>query len=160
VHSDHRLGVRLIAEESVQRKRPKLWPDMWIHQHDNPPLHDALRVHNFLAKKSIIKIGHSLYSSDLAFCDLDFSKIECPKGTNICWHSWHPTQRDVTERYFRRGFSLPFLAVVPLSHKVHSFTKRVFQRRRQPNAFTYSTSVQKNWKWIIHTLIYITPHSI
>jgi hypothetical protein len=52
--------------ESVQRKRPKLWPDKWILHHDNAPAHDELRVREFLAKKSVTKMDHS---PDLAPCN-------------------------------------------------------------------------------------------
>jgi hypothetical protein len=54
---------------SVWRKRPELWPDSWILCHDNAPAHDALRFHKFLAKKSITKTDHQLYSPDLAPCN-------------------------------------------------------------------------------------------
>jgi hypothetical protein len=46
--------------ESVQRKRLELWPDKWILHHDSAAAHDALRVHKFLAKKSITKMDHRL----------------------------------------------------------------------------------------------------
>jgi histone-lysine N-methyltransferase SETMAR len=55
--------------ESVRRKRPELWPDKWILHQVRGPAHDALRVHKFLAKKSITKIDHPPYSPDLAPCD-------------------------------------------------------------------------------------------
>jgi hypothetical protein len=32
---------------------------------DNAPAHDALRIHKFLAKKSITQMGHPPYSPDL-----------------------------------------------------------------------------------------------
>jgi hypothetical protein len=37
--------------------------------HDNPPVHDALTVREFLAKKSILKSDHPQCSPDLAPCD-------------------------------------------------------------------------------------------
>jgi hypothetical protein len=55
--------------ESVRRKRLELWPDKWILHHGSAPVHDALKVHEFLAKKSIIKMDHPSYSPDLAPCD-------------------------------------------------------------------------------------------
>jgi len=55
--------------ESVQKKRPGHWPDKWILHHDNAPVHDALRVHEFLAKNSITKMDHPPYSPDLDPCD-------------------------------------------------------------------------------------------
>jgi hypothetical protein len=41
----------------------------WILQNDNAPVHDALRVHEFLAKKSITKMDHPPCSPHLAPCD-------------------------------------------------------------------------------------------
>ena len=56
-------------QESVWRKRPGLWPDRWILHHDNAPVHDVLRVREFLAKNSITKMDHPPYSPDLAPCN-------------------------------------------------------------------------------------------
>jgi hypothetical protein len=39
-------------------ERPKLWPDKWILHHGNAQVLDVLRVHEFLAKKSITKVDH------------------------------------------------------------------------------------------------------
>jgi hypothetical protein len=71
--------------ESVRRKRPKLWPDKWIPQHDNAPVHDVLRVCKFLAKKSIAKMDHPPYSPDLAPCYFWlFPKLKnAPKGQRL-----------------------------------------------------------------------------
>jgi len=63
------LEVLRRLQESVRRKRPGLLPDKWILHHDNAPAHDALRVCEFLAKNSITKTDHPLYSPDLAPCD-------------------------------------------------------------------------------------------
>jgi hypothetical protein len=49
-------------------ERPELWPDKWILHHDNAPAHDALRVRELLAKKSITKMDHPPCSPDLASC--------------------------------------------------------------------------------------------
>jgi hypothetical protein len=79
------LEVLTRLRESVRRKRPELWPDKWILHHDNAPAHDALRVLEFLAKKSITKMDHLPYSLDLAHCNLALSKIKkCFEGTKIC----------------------------------------------------------------------------
>jgi len=98
--------------ESVQRKRPKLWPDKWILCHDSAPVHDALRVHEFLAKNSITKMDHS---PDLAPCNFwlfpklknalkgqrfaDLSDIQCivkmllrgilENDFQDCFQQWH-----------------------------------------------------------------------
>jgi histone-lysine N-methyltransferase SETMAR len=55
--------------EPVRRKIPQIWPDKWILHHNNAPAHDALRVREFLTNKSITKMDHPSYSSDLAPCD-------------------------------------------------------------------------------------------
>jgi len=81
------LEVLTRLRESLRRKRPGLWPDKWILNHDNAPAHDAFRVREFLAKNSITKMDHPPYSTDLAPCVefLALSKIKkCPEGTKIC----------------------------------------------------------------------------
>jgi len=72
--------------ESVPRKRPALWPGKWILHHDSALAHDVLRVCEFLAKNSITKMDHPLYSPDLAPCDFwFFPKLKkCPERTKIC----------------------------------------------------------------------------
>jgi hypothetical protein len=40
--------------------------DKWILHHDNAPAHGALRVREFLAKKSTTKMDHPPHSPDLA----------------------------------------------------------------------------------------------
>jgi histone-lysine N-methyltransferase SETMAR len=60
------LEVLTRLRESVLRKRPGVWPDMWTPHHDNASAHDALRVHEFLAKNTITKMDHPPYSPDLA----------------------------------------------------------------------------------------------
>jgi histone-lysine N-methyltransferase SETMAR len=52
--------------EAVRRKRPKLWPNYWIHHHDGAPPYKVLFVKQFLAQKSITEIKHPPYSPDLA----------------------------------------------------------------------------------------------
>jgi hypothetical protein len=52
------------SEETAQ-----LWPKKWTLHHDNAPAYDALRVREFLAKKSITKMDHPPYSPDLAPCN-------------------------------------------------------------------------------------------
>jgi len=69
VNQPYYLEVLTRLWETVWRKRPGLWPDNWIHHHDNVPAHDALRVHELLAKNSITKMDQSPYSPDLAPCD-------------------------------------------------------------------------------------------
>jgi histone-lysine N-methyltransferase SETMAR len=59
------LEVLTRLRESVRRERRELWPDNCILHHDN-----ALRVREFLAKKSITKMDHPPYSPDLTPCDL------------------------------------------------------------------------------------------
>jgi len=101
--------------ESVQRKKPGLWPDKCILHHDNVPAHDSLRVRELLAKHSITKMDHPPYSPDLAPCDFwlfpklknalkgqrfaDLSDIQCNMKTLLqgilendfqdCFRQWH-----------------------------------------------------------------------
>jgi hypothetical protein len=58
-----------IVWESVRRKRPDLWPDKRILHHDYAPVHDALSVCEFLAKKPITEMARPPYSPDSAPCD-------------------------------------------------------------------------------------------
>jgi hypothetical protein len=48
--------------EAVRRKRPELWPNDWILDHEDVPAHKALSVNKFLAQKSIPEMGHPPYS--------------------------------------------------------------------------------------------------
>jgi hypothetical protein len=83
------LEVLTRIQESVQRKSPELWPDKWIIHHDSAPAHDALRVHEFLAKNAITEIDHPPYSPDLAPCDFRlFPKLKnALKGQRFADHS-------------------------------------------------------------------------
>jgi hypothetical protein len=55
--------------EPVLRKRPELWHCKWILHHNNATAHNALWVCSYLDKKSITKMDHPPYSSDLAPCN-------------------------------------------------------------------------------------------
>jgi histone-lysine N-methyltransferase SETMAR len=66
------LGVLTRLRECVRKKRLGIWPDDWILQYGNAPVHDALRVREFLAKNSIKKMNHPPYSPKLAPCDFWF----------------------------------------------------------------------------------------
>jgi hypothetical protein len=59
------LEVLTGLRESVRRERPELGSGKWILHHDNAPAHDALRVREFLDKKSITNMDHPPYSPDL-----------------------------------------------------------------------------------------------
>jgi histone-lysine N-methyltransferase SETMAR len=63
------LEVLTRLQKFISRKRPELWLDKLILHHGNAPAHDALRVREFLANKSIIKMEYPLYSPDLAPCN-------------------------------------------------------------------------------------------
>jgi hypothetical protein len=52
--------VRQIVEEDMEMKKNSA---KIVLQHDNAPVHDALRVREFLAKKAITKMDHPPYSS-------------------------------------------------------------------------------------------------
>jgi hypothetical protein len=47
--------------EAVCRKRPELWPSDWILHHDYAPAHKAHSVKQFLAKKLITEMEHTLF---------------------------------------------------------------------------------------------------
>jgi hypothetical protein len=51
--------------EICSEEKPKLCPDKWILRHGTTAAHDALRVCEFLAKKSNTKIDHPPYTPDL-----------------------------------------------------------------------------------------------
>ena len=128
------LEVLTRLQECVWRKRPGLWPNKWILHHDNAPAHDALKSSWVCGQELHYKNGPFIlftWLSPLWF--LALSKIEkCPEGTKICWPFWHPMQcENVTMRYSGKRFSRLFPAVAPSSHKVHSFTRRVFRRWQQ-----------------------------
>jgi hypothetical protein len=36
--------MEVLTRLSVQRKRPKLWPDKWVLRHDSGPVRDELKV--------------------------------------------------------------------------------------------------------------------
>jgi hypothetical protein len=63
------LEVPTRLRESNRRKRPELWPDTWIFYHENSLVYDVLRVHEFVANKSITEMDHPPYSPELAPCD-------------------------------------------------------------------------------------------
>jgi len=63
------LKLLTMLLESVRKKRPELWPDKGILNHENASAHDALKFREFLAKTSITKMEHPPYSPDLAPCD-------------------------------------------------------------------------------------------
>jgi hypothetical protein len=66
-----------MLRESVRRKRSELWPDKWILHHNNVLAHDAVRVREFVAKKSTTKMDHPPYSPNLAHCDFwHFPKLK------------------------------------------------------------------------------------
>lgn len=56
-------------------------------------------------------------------------KKKCLEGRKPCRHSLYPMQHNnANVRYCGKRFSRPFLSLAPSSHKVHSFTRRVFRR--------------------------------
>lgn len=55
---------------SVWRKRPDSWSEKLILHHDSNPEHEVLRIHKFLANKSMTKTKHPPYFTELVPCDL------------------------------------------------------------------------------------------
>jgi hypothetical protein len=56
------LEILARLHEAVPQRRPELLPDAWILHHDNAPAHDVLAVREFLAKKSILKLDHTIFA--------------------------------------------------------------------------------------------------
>jgi hypothetical protein len=66
-------------------ERPKLKPDKWILHYDIVPVHDGLRLWEFVSKKCITKMYHTPYSPDLAPCDFWlFPKLKNILETDSC----------------------------------------------------------------------------
>jgi hypothetical protein len=83
--------------ESDRRKRPILWPKKWILHRYTAPAHDALKLREFSAKKSITKMDHPSYSPDLAPCNIwPFPKLKKNKNTMKVFADIPDTQRNVT----------------------------------------------------------------
>jgi len=84
IAKDRRMSVRMIVGQTVnhafykdvlgrlrkrvQRVRTDIADD-WVLHHDNAPVHTALLIREFLAKKNIPVLPHPPYSPDLAPCD-------------------------------------------------------------------------------------------
>jgi hypothetical protein len=67
--------------ETMQRKRPELWPNHWILHHDNAPAHKVLSVKQLLAQTLNTEREHPLFSPVLALND--FWLLVCLKGMKI-----------------------------------------------------------------------------
>jgi hypothetical protein len=77
VNQEFYLEVLTRLRETVQKKIHELWPDKWILHHGNATAHEAIRIRDFLAKKSITKMDHPFYSSNLAPCEFSlFQKLK------------------------------------------------------------------------------------
>jgi hypothetical protein len=82
------LEILARLREAVRRRRPELWHDAWILHRDNAPAHDALAAREFLAKKSILILGHPPYLPYLAPCDFwPFPKLKTTLKGRHCRHS-------------------------------------------------------------------------
>ena len=114
------LKVLKELQEIVSRKRSKHRPDKWIINHDSVPAHDPWGIHKFLAKKSITKMNHPLYSPDLAPSGLGLF----PKLKNTLKEQRFAEISDI-QLHSRKQVPRIFLAMTLLSHKLHSFTRRV-----------------------------------
>jgi hypothetical protein len=44
VNEAYYMEILKQLREAVHRKRPELWPNVWIPHHDNAPAHKALSV--------------------------------------------------------------------------------------------------------------------
>jgi hypothetical protein len=66
------------------------------------PLHImSYEFANSWLRNPLQKMNHPPYSLDLAPAIFGFPNLKkIPEGTDICWHSWHPSQRVVTSEVF------------------------------------------------------------
>ena len=71
--------------KKVRRKKPQLWKNEFILNHDNAPAHTELSVKKFLMEKQTPTLDHPPYSTDLASCDFFlFPKVKSVlKGTRF-----------------------------------------------------------------------------
>ena len=116
VHSDWRVGVRVIAEE-LNMNRETMWqivkedvgmrkistkmvPQILTHDHKQRRLHISSDL---------------LCNAEMFYRVITGDEIKkCPEGTKICWPFWLPTQlENFTARYSGKRFSRLFLAVAP-----------------------------------------------
>jgi hypothetical protein len=71
VHYEFTAQGQTVNQQCVWKRcqgseeRPELCANKWILHHDNAPVHDAIGVHEFLAKKCITKMDHPPYSPDI-----------------------------------------------------------------------------------------------
>jgi hypothetical protein len=71
VNSGLYYGVLQRLRENVQRRRRDLWrKQTWLFHHDNTPSHISVLTQQFLAKYNMPVIPHSLYSPDMAPCNI------------------------------------------------------------------------------------------
>jgi histone-lysine N-methyltransferase SETMAR len=100
-----------------------------------PPAHDALRVCEFLAKKSVTEMYHPTYPPDLGPCDFWlFSKLR----NTLTGHRFTDIA-DIQPNVTTLVLGIPnercsrlSPAAESSSHEMHSFTRTVFPRRQQP----------------------------
>jgi len=64
----------------IRRVRPEYSaPGSWFLLHDNAPVHRAIAVQEFLARKQVCVLNHPPYSPDLSPCDYFlFTKLKLP----------------------------------------------------------------------------------
>jgi len=64
----------------IRRVRPEYSaPGSWFLLHDNAPVHQAVAVQEFLARKQVCVLNHPPYSPDLSPCDYFlFPKLKLP----------------------------------------------------------------------------------
>jgi hypothetical protein len=66
VNQNNYVEILKLLREAVLRKRPELWSNDWVFDHDNAPAHKALSVKQFQAPTSITEMELPSYSRDLA----------------------------------------------------------------------------------------------
>jgi len=74
------LSVLECLWKRIRRVRPEYSaPGSWSLLHDNAPVHPAIALQEFLARKQVCVLNHPPYSPDLSPCDYFlFPKLKLP----------------------------------------------------------------------------------
>jgi hypothetical protein len=118
--------------ETVHRKRPELWPSVWIIHYDNAPAHKAFSVKQFVTQKSINEVEHLPSSPDLAPYDFWLLRKISSALKGRRFQDIEDTQKkkrdDITESSSTTGIPEMFPAMETLLGQVQSCSRGVLRR--------------------------------
>ena len=140
------LGVEVLREfrKRFIGKRSVLFKSgQWHFHEDNAPVHNCIRVTDYLTKMGIKTVPHSPYSPDLALWDFWlFPKLRGCRGCDE--GHWHAHTRGLP-------WSLP--EVVGTIQQVHCSRRRLLRRGLEFHVCTINKSAhtKKVWKLIVCT---------